>query len=131
MAAGALRDLPSAPCQHQAGRRCGLTLGKRKQTVSSTVRSSGCREQRGTSSLVGSPGTATSASRNLAHCGSLSPGLCWLLVKKSHSPPTAPSKPSQSPALLLGHKEKVMRQETAICEVIGTIKPETRRTDRR
>ena len=60
-----------------------------------------------------------------AQCGSLSPGLCWLLVKKSHSPPTAPSKPSHTPALLLGHREKAIRQETAICEVIGAIKPET------
>ena len=73
---------------------------------------------------MGSPGTATIATRDLSLCVSLSPGLCWLLVKKSHSP-TAPSKLSQSPALLLGHREKVVRQETAICEVIGAVKPET------
>ena len=36
----------------------------------------------------------------------------------------APSKPTQSPALLLGHKEKIIRQETASCEVIKAIKPE-------
>ena len=74
---------------------------------------------------MGSPGTATSATRDLTLCVSLSPGLCWLLVKESHSPPAAPSKLSQSPALLLGHREKAIRQETAICEVIGAIKPET------
>ena len=87
--------------------------------------SSGCREQRGGRPLVGSPGTATSATRDLTLCVSLSPGLCWLLVKKSHSPPAAPSKLSQSPALLLGHREKAIRQETTICEVIGAIKPGT------
>ena len=77
---------------------------------------------------MGSPGTATSATRDLSLCVSLSPGLCWLLVKKSHSPPTALSKLSQSPALLLGHREKVVRQETAICEVIGAVKPEMKST---
>lgn len=40
-------------------------------------------------------------------------------------PPAAPSKLSQSPALLLRHREKAIREETAICEVIGAIKPET------
>ena len=79
---------------------------------------------------MGSPGTATNAIRDLTLCVSLSPGLCWLLVKKSHSPPTAPSKLSQSPALLLGHREKVIRQETAICEVIGAVKPETEHIER-
>ena len=74
---------------------------------------------------MGSPGTATSATRDLTQRGSLSPGLCWLLVKESHSPPAPPSKLSQSPALLLGHREKAIRQETAICEVRGAIKPET------
>ena len=131
MAAGALKRSPFSSLSASGWKEVWLHPWGQKKTVSSTVRSRGCREQRGTSSPVGSPGTATSASRNLAQCGSLSPGLCWLLVKKSHSPPTAPSKPSQSPALLLRHKEKVIRQETAICEVIGTIKPETRRTDRR
>ena len=30
VAAGGLRDVPSAPCLRQAGRRCGFTLGEEK-----------------------------------------------------------------------------------------------------
>ena len=75
-------------------------------------------------SLVGSPGTATSATRDLTQHGSLSPGLCWPLVKESHSPPTS----SLQVRVLLGHKEMVIREETAICEVTGAIKS---RTDRK
>ena len=70
---------------------------------------------------MGSPGTATSATRDLTLCVSLSPGLCWLLVKESHSPPTS----SLQVRVLLGYEEKIMTEETAICEVIGVIKPET------
>jgi hypothetical protein len=45
-----------------------------------------------------------------------------LLKKVTH--PTA-VLPSQSFALLLGYKERIIRQERAICEVIGAIKPDT------
>ena len=80
------------------------------------------RGQRGVRSWVVSPGTAISATMDLTQHGSLSPGLCRSLVKESYS---SSRRPPQSSALLLGYKERIIRQETAICEVIGTIKPET------
>ena len=98
---------------------------ERKETVSSTVSEQRLQGAARDKFSGGFPQKGQYCLQELAQCGSLSPGLCWLLVKKSHSPPTAPSKPSQSPALLLGHGEKAIRQETAICEVIGAIKPET------
>ena len=69
---------------------------------------------------MSSPGTATSATGNLTHCGSLSPGLCRSLVKESYSP----SSNFLQIIVLLGYKEKIMTEETAICEVIEVIKPE-------
>ena len=45
-----------------------------------------------------------------------------VLRKVTHLPTVLPS---QSSALLLGYKERTIRQETAICEVIGAIKAET------
>lgn len=41
------------------------------------------------SSLVASRGTATSATVDLTQRGSLSPGLCWPLVKQSYSSPVS------------------------------------------
>ena len=78
------------------------------------------REQRGLRPRVGSPGTATSATGDLTQRGSLSPGLCRSLVKESYSP----SSNFLQVIVLLGYKEKIMTEETAICEVIEVIKPE-------
>ena len=66
--------------------------------------------------------TATSATRDLTQRRSLSPGLCRSHEEITHPPAVLPS---QSPALLLGHKERISREETAICEVTGAVKPET------
>ena len=41
------------------------------------------------SSLVGSPGTATSATVDLTQRGSLCPGLCWPLAQESYSSPVS------------------------------------------
>ena len=71
---------------------------------------------------MGSPGTATSATGDLTQRGSLSPGLCRSLVKESYSP----SSNFLQVIVLLGYKEKIITEETAICEVIGVIKPETK-----
>ena len=130
VAAGVSRDLPSLLVCVRLEGGVASPLGKRKQTVGYITSEQRLQGAARGSPLVGSPGTATNATRDLTLCVSLSPGLCWLLVKKSHSPPTAPSKLSQSPALLLGHREKVIRQETAICEVIGAVKPETEHIER-
>ena len=106
VAAGGLSNLPSAPCLQQAEGGVTSTL-ERKETVSSTVREQRLQGAARDKFSGGFPRKGQHCLQEPAQCGSLSPGLCWLLVKKSHSPPTAPSKPSQSPALLLGHKEKV------------------------
>ena len=79
------------------------------------------REQCGLRPQGGSSGTATRATGNLTQRGSLSPGLCRSVVKESYSPPSNVLQVR----VLLGYEEKIMTEETAICEVIGVIKPET------
>ena len=69
-------------------------------------------------SWVVSPGTAISATMDLTQRDSLSPGLCRSLVKESYS-----SSPVRVLLSCWGTRE--YNQETAICEVTGTIKPET------
>ena len=97
-------------------------LGKRKQIVGLITHEQWLSGQRGVRSWVVYPETATSATWTLTQHGSLSPGLCRSLVKESYS---SSRRPPQSSALLLGYKERIIRQGRAICEVIGTIKPET------
>ena len=73
--------------------------------------------------LGGFPWTATSATWALTQRGSLSPGLCRSLVKKSYSSSRHPPQSEfYSP---VGVQDRIIRQERAICEVIGAIKPET------
>ena len=80
------------------------------------------REQRGLRPRVGSPGTDTSATWALTQRGSLSPGLCRSHVKESYSSSLRPPQSEfRSP---VGVRERIIRQERAICEVIGAIKPE-------
>ena len=73
--------------------------------------------------LGGFPWTATSATWALTQHGSLSPGLCRSHVKESYSSSLRPPQSEfRSP---VGVRERIIRQERAICEVIGAIKPET------
>ena len=70
-------------------------LGKRKELVG-WISSEQCLQGTGSGEVsVSSPGTATSATGDLTHCGSLSPGLCRSLVKESYSSP--PKSESCSP----------------------------------
>ena len=69
-----------------------------------------------------SPGTATSATMDLTQRGSLSPGLCRSRVKESYSSSHRP--PQSEFCSPVGVQERTIRQGTAICEVIGAIKPE-------
>ena len=73
--------------------------------------------------LGGFPWTATSATWALTQRGSLSPGLCRSLVKKSYSSSRHP--PQSEFYSSVGVQDRIIRQERAICEVIGAIKPET------
>ena len=67
-------------------------------------------------------GTATSVTMDLTQRGSLSPGLCRSHVKENYSSSLRPPQSEfRSP---VGVRERIIRQERAICEVIGAIKPE-------
>lgn len=62
---------------------------------------------------------------------SLSPVLCWLQLRKvAHPPPSSLPSPAQSPALLLGHKERIIRQGAASCDYQSN-KTRGRKTDER
>ena len=73
--------------------------------------------------LGGFPWTATSATMDLTQRGSLSPGLCRSHVKESYSSSRRP--PQSEFCSPVGVQDRIIRQERAICEVIGAIKPET------
>lgn len=54
--------------------------------------------------------------------------VCVRLEGGVASPSYSSFQAESDPGLLLGHREKVVRQETAICEVIGAVKPEMKST---
>lgn len=110
-----LRDLPSAPSGSGWNGGVASPLGKRKQIVALTLSEQGQREQQGDRAPADPPGTAPRAQRPppsgfLCVLGSAG---CYFR-KVTHLPP-APSKPSQRPVLLLGPKEKRIRQGIASC----------------